>query len=230
MNMKSSSGSDREKMIDSIDFAHYVAPSMKSSAEDDSGQKLSEVTRRGCWSNDAEGHQHVTARVNQIAKSSYTGNFGYYGPCSIYASELLRFMKISIPTPPPSLTFPLTPGYFDLQDPVIQECLANYFYWNEPHSAFINWDSLLTSCVDNKLSREHSSVSLVFAISSLGALMSSKHNTRILAHHFFDITVSLLNHQTLLSPCLTSIQTLICCSIFELGIGNASKAWMYSGR
>jgi hypothetical protein len=79
------------------------------------------------------------------------------------------------------------------------------------------------------MSGEHCSPSLVFAMSSLGALMSSKDQIRKLANQFFESALTSMKDRGFLSPHLTSIQALLCCSYFELGKGNASKGWMYSG-
>ena len=123
----------------------------------------------------------------------------------------------------------VSPNHFTPHDPVVHECLANFFHWGQPHSPFVDWDSFLMEYMDNDVSGEHCSSSLVFAMSSLGALMSSKYHIRSLADSFFESAVTSLQHQGLLTPCLTSIQTLICCASFQLGKGNASKGWMYSG-
>lgn len=157
------------------------------------------------------------------------GLSGYHGPSSMYNSMILSFpgTASSVPQTPP--VSPLFLDNFNLHSPAIRECLANYFHWNQPHSSFIDWDSFLSQYMDSDVSGEHCSPSLVFAMSSLGALMSPKDDIRILADRFFESALTLLKDWGLLTPCLTSIQTLLCCSFFELGKGNVSKGWIYTG-
>jgi hypothetical protein len=229
MGLKSASGRDKEKMIGSIEFADHLAPEVASPPANDRDLEIWNVLKWGCWRMDAEGtFRHTNILVNWFADVFCLGLSGYHGPSSIYTSELLSSMnpdcsKLQSPT-----ASSVSPIDFTLHDSAVHECLAIFFHWNQPHSSFIDWDSFLMEYMDNDISREHCSSSLVLAMSSLGALMSSDNHIRSLADSFFDSAVASLQLRGLLTPCLTSIQALMCCAIFQLGKGNASKGWMYS--
>lgn len=70
---------------------------------------------------------------------------------------------------------------------------------------------------------------LMYAICALGALASEESTLRDLSGVFFNRAQELLYGGALESPNLTTLQALILLGHREIGIGKASKGWLFSG-
>jgi hypothetical protein len=59
--------------------------------------------------------------------------------------------------------------------------------------------------------------------------MSSDPKVRETADHFSVLAQDSLSAQGPWVPEIYSVQALLCCAFYEVGQGNTSKGWMYSG-
>lgn len=55
LDLKSASGSDKEKMIASIEFTDHLAPAVVSTSGSDFDLNIWDAAKRGAWRRDAEG-------------------------------------------------------------------------------------------------------------------------------------------------------------------------------
>ena len=59
--------------------------------------------------------------------------------------------------------------------------------------------------------------------------MSANPATKNNSENFYAAAHRLLFAQVLGTPHTTSVQALLCCAFYELGRGDFSKAWLFSG-
>lgn len=108
-------------------------------------------------------------------------------------------------------------------------CLSNFFRWQYPDIAtFIHRESFLNDFL-GLLLREYCSEELVYAAAALGAKCSDDDEIRALAPAFFETAKSKILSKKVWQPHITTLQALLCLSLYELGDGNASASWMLSG-
>jgi hypothetical protein len=93
----------------------------------------------------------------------------------------------------------------------------------------VDRDTLLIDYSNAAYSDKSCSPVLVYSICALGALMSSDPKVRETADHFSVLAQDSLSAQGPWVPEMSSVQALLCCAFYEVGRGNASKGWMYSG-
>jgi len=77
---------------------------------------------------------------------------------------------------------------------------------------------------------QYCSPALVFAICAMGALMSPNVPVKQQANDFSTTAQRLLFQNGLGTPHITSVQALLCCAFYEVGRGDFSKGWLYSGE
>lgn len=94
---------------------------------------------------------------------------------------------------------------------------------------FIDREAFVQEFEVNPVDGEFCSAPLVHAGCAIGALMSPDPDIRALAAGFADLAESYLTSQGLGTPRLTSVQALLCCAYYEVGRGNLSKGWQFSG-
>jgi hypothetical protein len=154
----------------------------------------------------------------------------YPGPWSLSKSHLIQhtdYKKYILSERPSSLNDVELSGQFP--SPIVAESVALFFRWQYPNCNFIDREEFLLGYLNHSYGGKHPSPALEYAICSLGALMSIKRETRNFAQHFSSAAIRTLEVEGLLNPKDTSIQALLCCSLFQAGQGNLSKAWMVSG-
>ncbi|XXG95529.1 hypothetical protein Hte_001793 [Hypoxylon texense] len=154
------------------------------------------------------------------------GSMIYHGPTSIFNTDMGEN--------PSTVNLPadLILSYEDranYHNPTIRLCLALFFYWQYPQVMFIDREAFVQEFELNPIHSEFCSPPLIHAGCALGALMSPDANIRALAANFADSAENALVRQGLAIPKITSVQALLCCAYYEVGRGNLSKGWMYSG-
>jgi hypothetical protein len=154
----------------------------------------------------------------------------YPGPSSIFRSELFKatdheLLSFGIPHPPSVSTTAST----SFHNPVLAECVALFFRWQFPQNMFIDRDKFLMDYLGCKGSEEPCKAALVYAVGSLGALLSPNPGTRQLAETYVNLAIVSLESHGLLNAHEASVQALILCAFYKIGKGNLSKAWMLSG-
>ncbi|KAI0113096.1 fungal-specific transcription factor domain-containing protein [Daldinia grandis] len=153
------------------------------------------------------------------------GSMIYHGPTSIFTGVEENPGVINTPTTT-SLSYESVEYY---HNPMIRLCLALFFYWQYSQFMFIDRECFVQEFDRDPINSEFCSPSLIYAASALGALMSHDADTRALASKFVGYAEDILVRQGLVVPTITSVQALLCCAYYEVGKGNLSKGWMYSG-
>lgn len=155
------------------------------------------------------------------------GSMIYHGPTSIFLSEVDKpsTPHVSIENQPSSHQ-----DWSVYHNPTVRLCIALFFNWQYLQFMFINREAFLREFELNPIDGQFCSPALVNIICALGALMSSDPDFRALSTGFAAAAEDLVVKQDMGSPCVTSVQALLCCGCYEAGRGNLSKGWLYSGK
>lgn len=155
------------------------------------------------------------------------GSLTYHGPTSIYNSALSEDdPQVETATPVPlSLAYSLDTG-----ENLTSECIALFFRWQYPQFMFIDRQAFILDFQRRAFDGQFCSSALINAVCSIGALMSTDSQIRKKATAFSKMAVQMVMDHGLDSLHTTSVQTLLCCAFYEIGNGNLSKGWLYSGE
>ncbi|EXJ95518.1 hypothetical protein A1O1_00640 [Capronia coronata CBS 617.96] len=172
----------------------------------------------------SEAALSLTTQIDRTA-----GSLVFHGPTSMYqgalSSEQSETGQRASPMP---RAFELNHP-FDLNEGVVRETLSLFFRWQYPHFMFIYREAFLREHLQHVPDERYWSLPLLYAVCALGATMSPdkdvKAQSNVLYMHAEDI---LMNHR-LDRPHITTIQAFLCLSFHNIGRGNHSKGWLYSG-
>ncbi|KAK8233202.1 fungal-specific transcription factor domain-containing protein [Phyllosticta capitalensis] len=109
--------------------------------------------------------------------------------------------------------------HFGIQDSWIEQGLQSFFKWQYPNCMFIYREAFIR---DHYQCGEYWSPSLLYSICALGS-------DGDVSERFFAAAESILMVSGLEKPCLTTVQAFLCMAFFEIGRGNLSKGWNFSG-
>lgn len=160
----------------------------------------------------------------------------YHGPTSIYQAGQLPALDVSRPL---SLLGGVQSSevseHFGLRDDFITSGLQHFFKWQYPHFMFVYREAFLRDYYYSYYGGKYWSQPLLYAICALGTLMTadtpeSDPTDSEISHRFSAASESLLMVFGIDKPCVTTLQAFLCLSFYELGRGNLSKAWTYSGK
>jgi hypothetical protein len=158
----------------------------------------------------------------------YLGPATYFGPGSAYSTGLLGTYKNTL-----NSATQWVPGMAksisSLPRIVVQECIALFFRWQQPYSTMIDSDAFMSDYMSGSPFGEDCSTALLYIVCALGALMSQDKNIQELASVFSSSAQDLIFSKSFWIPHLSKSQAMLLCSVYEIGKGNASKSWMYSG-
>ncbi|CAK7202820.1 hypothetical protein SEUCBS139899_005547 [Sporothrix eucalyptigena] len=158
----------------------------------------------------------------------------YHGPTSIFSdSEVAAASKSPYLGSSASLSTS-TPQYVDeygsLHNPKISLCIGLFFFWQYSQFMFIDREAFVQEYDQDPVNGEFCSEPLVYAICAIGALMSPDPETRSMSTSFASSAQDILMSKDMLRvPRVTSVQALLCCAFYEVGRGNLSKGWLFSG-
>jgi hypothetical protein len=117
-----------------------------------------------------------------------------------------------------------------LHTPTIRLCIGLFFRWQYTHFPYIDRDYFLQMFEDGSAAGiETGFVPLVYALCSIGALMSPDPGIRAEAALFARYSESLLALDKLHAPSTTMVQALLVLAAFSFGSGRLTKGWVLSG-
>lgn len=122
----------------------------------------------------------------------------------------------------------------DMQGEVVTNALMQFFKWHYPHFMFVYREAFLRDHFSSHDqapydSRKYWSGPLLFAICALGLVGSSDVESRDQSERFFTAAESMLLVSGLSQPSITKVQAFLCLAYYEIGRGNLSKGWGFSG-
>ncbi|CAK7234996.1 hypothetical protein SBRCBS47491_009140 [Sporothrix bragantina] len=215
----------RQAMLEHITFQDHLratttsgpVPALGSAPTDGDDTALREAMTRASLQETAEG-----SRI-------------YHGPTSIFSdSEVAASESPSHLASPAASLATSTPQHVDeygsLHGPKIALCIGLFFFWQYSQFMFIDREAFVQEYDQNPVNGEFCSEPLVYAICAIGALMSPDPDTRAISGSFATSAQDILLAKDMLGvPRVTSVQALLCCAYYEVGRGNLSKGWLFSG-
>lgn len=167
----------------------------------------------------------------------------YHGPTSIYPNELVSnqikgveqlesSVALTGKAPTERRNYVDVAQHFgiDMDGPAVTDALLYFFKWQYPHFMFIYREAFLRDHFCNPGSGKYWSCSLLFAVCALGALMMEDDLGHGTSERFFGAAESILIVSGLSQPCITTVQAFLCLAFYEIGRGNLSKGWSFSGN
>ncbi|CAG9998292.1 unnamed protein product [Clonostachys byssicola] len=218
MRIKEADFQDRETILEAVSFDHHPRQEQE--------HPLTGMA-------DVDGD---TSPLEPKLETDLAGSLICHGPTSIYQV----WPNEPLPRDPPTTNLPLgsqtdleqIAGHFgiNLDNEIILETLMLFFKWQYPHFMFIYREAFLRDHYSNCRSAcKYWSPSLLLAICALGSLMRPDIDHGQVGGRFYAAAESITLVFGLSQPSITTVQTLLCLSFFEIGRGNSSKGWGLSG-
>lgn len=112
---------------------------------------------------------------------------------------------------------------------VLKECVNLFFTYQRPFCTIVDRDEIEQGLF-SPMNDHRQSTLLVHAVCAMGALMSDDRHIRELANLFVASAESKLSEAPFWHSRLERAQAMLLIAVFAAGIGQISKAWMYSGK
>lgn len=116
-----------------------------------------------------------------------------------------------------------------LHDPLVNESLLLFFRWQYPDHMFIYREAFFLDYKARHYGGRYCSSALVYAMCALGSTISTDPMISCMQDVFREKAHQLLLPFEFTRPLLTSVQALLCLAFVEIGRGNMSQGWLYSG-
>jgi hypothetical protein len=181
---------------------------------------------------DASGGSHAIA-----LHTGPQGTLQFHGPTSIYldtdgsTGSVETRAKTNVPSPPNLEAFSILrlASSLGVDDPLIQETLPLFFLFQYPQYLFVYREAFLSDYYDNVHGGRYWSFALVYSMCALGAPHSNHADIREKKHLLAKCAQEIIMTHCLTKPSPTTIQALLCLAFHEVGQGNASQGWLFSG-
>ncbi|KAI8284754.1 hypothetical protein K4K59_007318 [Colletotrichum sp. SAR11_240] len=163
------------------------------------------------------------------------GSLVYHGATSIFRAEAEHGQK--------DVADCVSQGYYDgvesnfesvmehfgigMHDEVVMKSLTQFFRWQYPHFMFIYREAFLRDHFGDRKNGKYWSSALLLSICALGARVSL--DTKQSSDQFFLAAESIIMVTGLMRPSIATVQAFLCLAFYEIGRGNLSKGWGYSG-
>ncbi|KAF7552800.1 hypothetical protein G7Z17_g4101 [Cylindrodendrum hubeiense] len=167
------------------------------------------------------------------------GSLIYHGPTSIYraqtGNQAQRAIKDSKTQPPlysgseSNFSHVLEHFGINIDDEVIAKALMQFFKWQYPQFMFIYREGFLRDHLGDRVNCKYWSSALLLSICALGTLMSTDEEDRRSSEQFFTAAESILMVTGMTMPSIVTVQAFLCLAFYEIGRGNLSKGWGFSG-
>lgn len=169
------------------------------------------------------------------------GSLIYHGATSIYRAHLgvpargnaspSRELSANYVVGPDS-NFEHVAEHFgiNLNDELVDDALMQFFKWQYPHFMFIYREAFLRDHFGDRTRGKYWSSALLLSICALGTLMSPEKRHRNASEQFFSAAESILIVSGFTKPSIVTVQGFLCLAFYEIGRGNLSKGWGFSGR
>ncbi|UQC86306.1 uncharacterized protein CLUP02_11806 [Colletotrichum lupini] len=116
-----------------------------------------------------------------------------------------------------------------LYDELVDDALMQFFKWQYPHFMFIYREAFLRDHFGDRVHGKYWSSALLLSICALGTLMSPDKRHRDASEQFFSAAESILIVSGFTKPSIVTVQGFLCLAFYEIGRGNLSKGWGFSG-
>lgn len=116
-----------------------------------------------------------------------------------------------------------------LHDELVHDALLQFFKWQYPHFMFIYREAFLRDHFSDRVRCKYWSSALLLSVCALGTLMSPDKRHRDSSAQFFSAAESILIVSGLTRPSIVTVQGFLCLAFYEIGRGNLSKGWGFSG-
>ncbi|KAL0765821.1 hypothetical protein CaCOL14_011561 [Colletotrichum acutatum] len=117
----------------------------------------------------------------------------------------------------------------NLHDELVDDALMQFFKWQYPHFMFIYREAFLRDHFVDRVHGKYWSSALLLSICALGTLMSPEKRHRDASEQFFSAAESILIVSGFTKPSIATVQGFLCLAFYEIGRGNLSKGWGFSG-
>ncbi|CUM53032.1 unnamed protein product [Debaryomyces fabryi] len=118
---------------------------------------------------------------------------------------------------------------------IIRTSVSLFFkYMYSSSFLFIHRETFLYFFLNNEENCDFVSLELIYAISALGAKISTEENIRMKADEFYSISktkvLEIANGEHFITESsITKLQTLLCLAFYDLGRGELTSSWLLSG-
>jgi len=117
----------------------------------------------------------------------------------------------------------------DLDADIITQTLILFFKWQYPNFMFVYRDAFLRAHYGEREGSKYWSHSLLLSVCALGSLMLPQHDQSRFNERCHDAAESIAMVTDLTNPSITAVQTFLCLAFYDIGTGNLSKGWAFSG-
>lgn len=179
----------------------------------------------------------VGSLSNVTPQLGIEGALSYHGPTSIYRvfsghdhreGESERSLARTKPTS--NVENVLSHFGIDLDSREVSGALMLFFKWHYPHLMFVYRDAFLRDHFGERTGSKYWSTALLLAICALGSLLFEDSTHRGMSEQFYGAAESIALVTGLTRPSIVTVQTFLCLAFYEIGKGNPSKGWTYSGQ
>ncbi|KAH7109091.1 fungal-specific transcription factor domain-containing protein [Dendryphion nanum] len=176
-------------------------------------------------------------------RSGPQGALQFHGPTSIYLdagstdpmidergpTAIPRGGNASTPFAPDAFSILRLASALGVDDVLIRETLALFFLHQYPLCMFIYREAFLSDYYDNTYGGRYWSYPLLYSMCALGAPHSHSAKIQAKNHVLARSAQEMIISHCLTNPSPTTIQALLCLAFHEVGQGNASQGWLFSG-
>ncbi|RDW84286.1 hypothetical protein BP6252_01876 [Coleophoma cylindrospora] len=207
--LKHASSAEREVILDALSFDTHLE-----TAEDSLGLL------------GAKEPSTIGVANKSSLQDTKNGSLIYHGPTSFYDGEFSTALQEIQPRS--ELQTPSTQEISTV-GPAVSRCIALFFRWQYPQFMFVPREAFIRDYLKRSTSTEFCSPALIYSICAIGALLSSDAEVKNASARFQSSAVEIVMSRGLAIPHSTSVQALLCLAFLEIGKGNLSKGWQYSG-
>ncbi|KAJ4854525.1 fungal specific transcription factor domain-containing protein [Trichoderma breve] len=148
------------------------------------------------------------------------GSLIFHGATSIYRVESHGYSQ--------SRRNPLL-SWAGSEGDVVIRALTDFFRWQYPYFMFVYREAFLRDHFGDRKDSKYWSAALLMALCALGAMVASDDKQRRFSEQFFLAAESIIMVSGLAKPSIPTVQTFLCLAFYEIGRGNLSKGWSFSG-
>lgn len=222
-------GRERDEMLQGVSFGDHLPARQQPSAP----APAAEDPDRG---RDG-GHRRESSANLQV---DLEGSLIYHGATSIYRTRpggpgtggsSARHSVLSKRPGDSDDKFEYVAEHFgiSLHDELVHDAVLQFFKWQYPHFMFIYREAFLRDHFSDRVRCKYWSSALLLSVCALGTLMSPDKRHRELSAQFFSAAESILIVSGLTKPSIVTVQGFLCLAFYEIGCGNLSKGWGFSG-
>ncbi|KAF2019331.1 hypothetical protein BU24DRAFT_418931 [Aaosphaeria arxii CBS 175.79] len=231
-NLKKASNEERDKLLAGVTLDDHLE-----------GQNGFDIADSQQQPSSSTGPESIGTPQASSLRSGPQGGLQYHGPTSIYLDADATESPAKEPQPMAPLevvhTFPSS--HFDalsvvrlasslgVDDDLVRETLPLFFLHQYPLFMFIYREAFLSDYYDNTHGGRYWSYPLLYSMCALGAPHSKRVEVQMKKELLARCAQEILMSHCLTRPSPVTIQALLCLAFHEVGQGNASQGWLFSG-